>query len=73
MAERLPEVLGDVELLLGVLQVVDEEQLVVGLVELDELRDELEVVRGEGRPAVRRREDVLVKGVCTNWTFWKGY
>ena len=48
---------------------MDEEQLVVGLVELDELRDELEVVRGEGRPAVRRREDVLVKGVCTNWTF----
>ena len=73
MTECLPKVLSDVELLLGVLEVMNEEQLVVGLVELDEFRDELEVVRGEGRPAVRRREDVLVKGVCTNWTFWKGY
>ena len=53
MAERFPEVLGDVEPLLCVLQVVHEEQLVVGLVELDQLGDELEVVRGERCPAVR--------------------
>ena len=66
MAEGLPEVLGDVEPLLRVLQVVHEEQFVVRLVELDELRDELEVVRGERRAAVRRREEVLVQRVCNH-------
>ena len=63
MAESFPKILGDVEPLLRVLQIVDEEQFVVGPVELDELRNELEVVRGERRPAVRRRVEMLVQRV----------
>ena len=66
MAERLPKVLGDVEPLLRVLQVVHEEQFVVGFVELDELRDELKVVRDKRQPAIRRREEVLVQRVCNH-------
>ena len=64
VAECLSEVLSHVELLSLVLKVVYEEQFVVVLVELNELRYKLEVVRSERRSTVRRREEVLVKCVC---------
>ena len=64
VAECLSEVLRHVELLSLVLKVVYEEQFVVVLVELYELRYKLEVVRSERRSTVRRREEVLVQRVC---------